>query len=232
MTMVSTNWKPSWCRFGWPTRSRFCPFGLPSHGTTGEIQLDVRTCWPVRSRSEMAPIPTGSDNLVVRALELLRERSGCEFGARVELAKRIPAAAGLGGGSSDAAAALRLANRGWKIHWSNDRLTEVAAEIGSDVPFFLEQGAAICRGRGERVERLPPIAPLHFVMVKPPVGLDTGEVYRTHAATTDWQGRRHRFASSAHRTTEPANERPGARSRPVDAESPAESREFAVALGR
>jgi 4-diphosphocytidyl-2-C-methyl-D-erythritol kinase len=173
----------------------FLPVRSASHGTTGPIQLNILTCWPVRSRSEMAPIPTGSDNLVVRALELLRQRSGCDLGARVALAKRIPAAAGLGGGSSDAATALRLANRGWGIHWSNDRLAEVAAEIGSDVPFFLEKGAAICRGRGERVERLPTIAPLHFVMVKPPVGLNTGEVYRTHAAATDGQG----DAAASHR---------------------------------
>jgi 4-diphosphocytidyl-2-C-methyl-D-erythritol kinase len=163
----------------------FLPMRSDGKGQPGQILLDVRTCWPVRSRIECAPIPAGSDNLVVRALELLRQRSGCDLGACVGLAKRIPAAAGLGGGSSDAAAALRLANHSWNIHWPNDRLAEVAAEIGSDVPFFLQKGAAICRGRGERIERLPAIAPLHVVMVKPPVGLDTGEVYQAYAASMD-----------------------------------------------
>jgi len=89
------------------------------------------------------PIPTGPENLVIRALNLLRERSGCALGANVHLIKRIPAAAGLGGGSSDAAAALKAGNRGWGIGWSRDRLADLASELGSDVPFFLESGAAI-----------------------------------------------------------------------------------------
>jgi 4-diphosphocytidyl-2-C-methyl-D-erythritol kinase len=114
----------------------------------------------------------------VRALRLLQERSGCEMGARVGLVKRIPAAAGLGGGSSDAATALRLANRGWGIHWSRSRLAGLAEEIGSDVPFFLMGGSAICRGRGERIEPLPPRESTHFVVVKPPVPLGTADVYR------------------------------------------------------
>jgi 4-diphosphocytidyl-2-C-methyl-D-erythritol kinase len=163
----------------------FLPVPSTGYDLPGQILLDVRTCWPIQSRHESAPIPAGSDNLVVRALQLLRQRSGCEFGARVELVKRIPAAAGLGGGSSDAAAALRLANRGWQIQWTNDRLAELAAEIGSDVPFFLSGSPAICRGRGERTVRLPPIVPMHFVVVKPPIGLNTGDVYRAHAALAE-----------------------------------------------
>jgi 4-diphosphocytidyl-2-C-methyl-D-erythritol kinase len=115
--------------------------------------------------------------LVVRALELLRQRSGCELGAEVELAKRIPVAAGLGGGSSDAATALKLANSAWDLSWSIDRLAAVAAEIGSDVPFFLYGGPAVCRGRGEFVEKVPATLPVHFVVVRPPIGLSTGEVY-------------------------------------------------------
>jgi len=122
-------------------------------------------------------IPAGRNNLVVRALELFRQRSGCRFGANVELVKRIPIAAGLGGGSSDAAAALELANRAWSIHWPCERLAELAAELGSDVPFFLSHGAAVCRGRGEIVERLPSIVPFDVVIVKPPAALATREVY-------------------------------------------------------
>jgi 4-diphosphocytidyl-2-C-methyl-D-erythritol kinase len=100
----------------------------------------------------------------------------------VELVKRIPMAAGLGGGSSDAAAALRLASHGWQINWDSDRLTELAAELGSDIPFFMSRGAAICRGRGEQVEQLPPLPALHFVIVKPPDSLSAGEVYSKHDA--------------------------------------------------
>jgi 4-diphosphocytidyl-2-C-methyl-D-erythritol kinase len=154
----------------------------PKGGSVGQIRLDVRTTWPVRSPPPQAEVPTDFDNLVVKALDLLRERSGCRLGANVELVKRVPMAAGLGGGSSDAAAALRLANQGWQINWDNDRLTELAAELGSDVPFFMSCGAAICRGRGEQVERLPPLPSLHFVIVKPPDSLSAGDVYSKYDA--------------------------------------------------
>ena len=153
----------------------------PGDGQAASILLDVRACCPIGVKTEADVIPAGLDNLVVRALDLLRQRSSCELGARVELVKRVPMAAGLGGGSSDAATALRLANRGWGINWTRDRLAEVAGEIGSDVPFFLASGAAICRGRGEHVERLPAIRPMHFVVIKPPEGLSTGAVYGAHA---------------------------------------------------
>jgi 4-diphosphocytidyl-2-C-methyl-D-erythritol kinase len=144
----------------------------------GEIQLDVVAASPLRQQQRATPIPLGQDNLVVRALRLLQVKSGCELGAHVELIKRIPSAAGLGGGSSDAAAALKLANRGWGIHWDDDRLRELAAEIGSDVPFFVSGGAACCRGRGEQVEHLATPSPIDFVVVKPPVEFSTADVYR------------------------------------------------------
>ena len=74
---------------------------------------------------------------------------------RRPLVKRIPAAAGLGGGSSDAAAALHLGNHGWDLGLSHAQLSRIASGLGSDVPFFLSSGTAICRGRGERVEPVP-----------------------------------------------------------------------------
>ena len=137
----------------------------------GSIEFSMRTCESVDR------IPTDSSNLVVRALELLRGRSGCNLGARVELFKRIPSAAGLGGGSSDAAAALRVANRAWRIDWRPEKLASLAAELGSDVPFFLEQGTAICRGRGERVQPIAGTVPLDVVILKPPTSLATADVY-------------------------------------------------------
>ena len=126
--------------------------------------------------SSLGEIPTDSRNLVVRAVELVRERAGHSSGATIELVKRIPAAAGLGGASSDAAAALVAANIGWQLHWPLDRLLELAAELGSDVPFFLTAGYAVCRGRGERIE--PRALPrLHLAIVRPPAGLSTPAVY-------------------------------------------------------
>ena len=97
-------------------------------------------------------VPRDGKNLVVRAVDLVRRRTGIKQGARLRLIKRIPAAAGLGGGSSDAAAALAAANMGWKLGLSLEELAAMAAELGSDVPFFLHRGAAVCRGRGERIE--------------------------------------------------------------------------------
>jgi 4-diphosphocytidyl-2-C-methyl-D-erythritol kinase len=123
-------------------------------------------------------IPEGAENLVARAVEVVRRRAGVHCGARLLLVKRIPAAAGLGGGSSDAAAALVAANLGWRLGRSRDELSDWAAELGSDVPFFLGDGPAICRGRGERVERVAGLSGLCFVVVYPPEGLSTAAVYR------------------------------------------------------
>jgi 4-diphosphocytidyl-2-C-methyl-D-erythritol kinase len=132
-----------------------------------------------RSRTGMClgELPQGAANLVVRAVELLRRRAGVRCGARLRLVKRIPTAAGLGGGSSDAAAALVAANMAWGLGWSRTRLARVAAELGSDVPFFLGRGPAVCRGRGERVEPIAGLGALHFVVVHPPAGLATADVY-------------------------------------------------------
>ncbi len=162
----------------------FTPSFLASDDIPGDIRLDIHVCWPRGSPLSSQTVPPGSENLIVRSLELLRKRSGSVFGAHVELVKRIPMAAGLGGASSDAAAALRLANRGWRINWSLERLAKLAAELGSDVPFFLSHGAAICRGRGEQIESLPPLAPVHFVVVKPAESLSTGDVYRAYDSSS------------------------------------------------
>jgi 4-diphosphocytidyl-2-C-methyl-D-erythritol kinase len=131
-----------------------------------------------RQDASSEAMPQGDSNLVVRALRLLKQRAGVEGGAEVTLTKRIPMAAGLAGGSSDAAAALLLGNATWGLNWSRSRLADVAAELGSDIPFFLHHGAAVCRGRGEQIEPVEGFGKLHFVVVAPPVGLSTGDVYR------------------------------------------------------
>ena len=122
-------------------------------------------------------VPRGPDNLVMRAVELLRRGAGVCRGASLRLVKRIPAAAGLGGGSSDAAAALVAANLAWSLGLSQTELAQAAAQLGSDVPFFLGGGAAICRGRGQRMEPVGELGPLDFVVVRPPAGLATAAVY-------------------------------------------------------
>jgi 4-diphosphocytidyl-2-C-methyl-D-erythritol kinase len=123
-------------------------------------------------------LPVGSDNLVVMAAERLRVSAGSLRGARIVLDKAIPAQAGLAGGSSDAAAALVALDRLWDLRTPRARLDALAGEIGSDVAFFARAPAAICRGRGERVESVPLKEEYHFVLVCPPVGMSTADVYR------------------------------------------------------
>jgi 4-diphosphocytidyl-2-C-methyl-D-erythritol kinase len=162
-----------------------CPIGLFDtiifrKTPPGPIHFHCRCAFPADRRNEpgRGHIPEGRDNLAVRAVELLRRRAGVRAGGQLYLVKRIPAQAGLGGGSSDAAAALAAANNAWELHWPVERLAPLAAELGSDVPFFLHGGAALCRGRGERIEPLAGFGPLDFVVICPPEGLATGEVYR------------------------------------------------------
>jgi 4-diphosphocytidyl-2-C-methyl-D-erythritol kinase len=123
-------------------------------------------------------LSTGPDNLVCRAAELLRQRTGCPRGARIRLRKRIPRAAGLAGGSSDAAAALFGLNALWQLGQTRAELAALGAELGSDVPFFFATPAAWCTGRGEQVTPVQLGRPLDLVIVRPPVGLATAEVYR------------------------------------------------------
>lgn len=130
------------------------------------------------STTENQKVPTGPENLIVRALEALRKQAGITSGATVHLTKRIPLAAGMAGGSTDAAAALAAANEAWNLNWPAERLAEVAATLGSDIPFFFARTAALCTGRGERVEPLRELVPLDFVVVAPPAGLSTADVYR------------------------------------------------------
>ncbi|HKS71020.1 MAG TPA: 4-(cytidine 5'-diphospho)-2-C-methyl-D-erythritol kinase [Ktedonobacterales bacterium] len=119
------------------------------------------------------------DNLALRAARLLREQTARALrGVTIELHKRIPAQAGLGGGSSDAATALAALDAYWGLHLGLDALREVGARLGSDVPFFLPGGTALIGGRGEVVEPLPPAEPLWIVLAKPPIGLSTAAVFR------------------------------------------------------
>ncbi|MEB3253175.1 MAG: 4-(cytidine 5'-diphospho)-2-C-methyl-D-erythritol kinase, partial [Synechococcus sp.] len=123
----------------------------------------------------------GNDNLVVRAAELLRERSGFrELGATIHLEKRIPIGAGLAGGSSDGAAALVGLNALWGLGYTQADLERFAADLGSDMPFCVAGGSQLCFGRGEQLEPLPPIQePLAVLLVKDPdVSVSTPWAYK------------------------------------------------------
>ncbi|MGO9113177.1 MAG: 4-(cytidine 5'-diphospho)-2-C-methyl-D-erythritol kinase [Thermoguttaceae bacterium] len=159
-----------------------CPIGwydtLCFRETSNEdLELECQRGSVASGGSGFEEVPQDGKNLVLRAADLVRRRTGRKQGARLRLIKRIPTAAGLGGGSSDAAAALVAANLGWKLDLSLLQLASLAAELGSDVPFFLNRGPAVCRGRGEQIEPTSGLGLMHFVVVRPPEGLATAAVY-------------------------------------------------------
>jgi 4-diphosphocytidyl-2-C-methyl-D-erythritol kinase len=123
-------------------------------------------------------LTSGPDNLVYRALELIQKEIGYRGGIRAELTKRIPAARGLGGGSSDAATALIGMLLVTKKNVPVDRLTKIAAELGADVPFFLFGGRAVAVNRGDEVYPLPDLPKRTILVVSPGnIGVSTKEAY-------------------------------------------------------
>ncbi|MFC1758241.1 4-(cytidine 5'-diphospho)-2-C-methyl-D-erythritol kinase [Planctomycetota bacterium] len=135
-----------------------------------------------REQCGIGLLPDTDQNLVYKAFELVRtthcEPLGLTHGADVQLWKRIPSEAGMGGGSSDAATALVMANQIWNLNLSLCELERLAAMLGSDVPFFLHSSACLCRGRGEIVTPITPRRTLFFVVLKPPLGLSTATVFQ------------------------------------------------------
>ncbi|HAX17253.1 MAG TPA: 4-(cytidine 5'-diphospho)-2-C-methyl-D-erythritol kinase [Actinobacteria bacterium] len=104
-------------------------------------------------------------NLVYKAAETLKNHTNYKNGAVIELKKSIPSAAGLGGGSSDAAAALRGLNRLWNLKLSDSELAEIGLMVGSDVPYFIYGGTCIVSGRGERIKKIKPIPPKWILVI-------------------------------------------------------------------
>ncbi len=122
-----------------------------------------------------------SDNLAIKAAELLKEAGDYAGGARIGLKKRIPWSAGLGGGSSDAAATLLALNELWKLRLKPPALVELAAKLGSDVPFFIHGGTVLMEGRGEKVLPLPASQPYWFVILVPPLTEIPGKTKQLYA---------------------------------------------------
>ena len=127
-------------------------------------------------------LTAGPDNLVLRAAQALRARSKTTKGARLRLKKEIPQGAGLGGGSSDAAAALRLLQKFWSLQIREAELLEIGAQLGSDVPFFLQSSPARGTGRGEVLEPIPLTKLPWAVLLHPGFGSPTAEAYARYAS--------------------------------------------------
>lgn len=127
--------------------------------------------------SQAGYIPLDEKNLAFQAARLIKDRYDVKQGVYIHLDKQIPVAAGLAGGSSDAAATLRGLNRLWNLNIPMEDLQVLGAELGSDVPFCVTGGTAVARGRGEKLEPIVSPPQCWVVLAKPPINVSTSEIY-------------------------------------------------------
>ncbi len=123
-------------------------------------------------------IPLNQDNLVCKAANLILKECGIKKGVSISLEKKIPVGAGLGGGSSDAAATLKALNLLWKVGLDDEELIEFAAKLGSDIPFFINGKTALCSGRGEKISPVEVRGEMHYLILFPHVHISTETIYR------------------------------------------------------
>ncbi|HZH58903.1 MAG TPA: 4-(cytidine 5'-diphospho)-2-C-methyl-D-erythritol kinase [Metabacillus sp.] len=123
-------------------------------------------------------VPDDQRNLAYQAAKLLKDRFNIKRGVSISITKTIPVAAGLAGGSSDAAATLRGLNKLWELGLTLDELAVLGAEIGSDVSFCVYGGTALATGRGEVIQQIDPPPHCWVVLAKPTIGVSTADVYR------------------------------------------------------
>jgi 4-diphosphocytidyl-2-C-methyl-D-erythritol kinase len=139
------------------------------------LHFDVRDNGQITREDLTTPLP--ADDLVVRAAKALQTASGSSLGAHIAIEKTIPAQAGMGGGSSDAASTLLALNRLWKLNWPLSQLMPIGLRLGADVPFFLQGHNAWVEGIGEKIKPIE-LPPSQFVVVKPNAGLNTERIFR------------------------------------------------------
>lgn len=138
------------------------------------LDLELRPHSTLTREDCTAVLP--DQDLCLRAAQALRQATGCTQGAHIRIAKSIPAQAGMGGGSSDAATVLLGLNRLWSLGLRREQLAAIGLQLGADVPFFVHGSHAWVEGVGERITPLA-LPRARFVVVKPPAGLDTGRIF-------------------------------------------------------
>lgn len=141
------------------------------------IGLENREDGQIKIVSSDHFVPDDDRNFAYQAAKLLKDMFNIDHGVTISIEKEIPIAAGLAGGSSDAAATLRGLNELWKLNLSIDELAQLGAKIGSDVSFCVYGGTALASGRGEKIEHLPAAPSCWVVLAKPKIGVSTAEVY-------------------------------------------------------
>ena len=131
----------------------------------------------IRLTANVNTLPLDETNIVYKAVKLVKEEYGLNTGVSVHIEKHLPIAAGMGGGSSDGAAALRGMNRLFELGLSNEKLEELGVRLGADVPFLIKGGIALAEGIGEKLTKLPDFPDCVLVIAKPDLGVSTKEVY-------------------------------------------------------
>lgn len=127
-----------------------------------------------------ANVPAGENNLILKAANLLKSKTGCTKGAAITLKKRIPMQAGLAGGSADCAAALKGLNNLWQLHLSDAELASIGLELGADVPYCLDNRPALVEGIGEVITPLDPFPDFDLVIVKPEINVATPAAFQAY----------------------------------------------------
>ena len=138
------------------------------------LHFDVKLDGSIQRIDLNTPLPT--DDLIVRAARALQTASGTSLGAEIRIDKQIPAQAGMGGGSSDAASTLLALNKLWGLNWSVSQLLPIGLALGADVPFFLHGYNAWVEGIGEKISPVL-VPPSRFVVVKPNAGIETARIF-------------------------------------------------------
>lgn len=142
-----------------------------------QIEIAEKEASGITLTTNVGYLPVNEDNLVYKAAKLLMEEFGIEQGVRIHLKKYIPVAAGLAGGSSDAAAVLIGINRMFRLGLSKEDLKKRSVKIGADVPYCIMRGTALAEGIGDVLTPLPAAPDMHVVLAKPPIHVSTGFVY-------------------------------------------------------
>lgn len=124
-------------------------------------------------------VPTDHRNLAYKAASLFKETYDIKEGVSIDLVKNIPVSAGMAGGSTDAAGVLKLMNRLFNVNASDEELRKLGVKLGADVPYCINGGTALCEGIGEEITQLKPFKDKIVVIVKPPFGVSTKEVYKS-----------------------------------------------------
>ncbi len=144
-----------------------------------DIDISIGGLPGVRVRCDGVSLSTGETNIAAKAALLLLNKVGIDIGVDITITKRIPVAAGLGGGSSDAATVLMGLAQLLKVELEYDQLLELGGQLGADVPFFIHQQPAWATGIGTKLENLPTLPAVAYLLVNPQIAVSTADVYQS-----------------------------------------------------